>query len=407
MIVLVLNVGSSTLKATLYRIAGEVPETPPEPLWRANADWGRHPGKAAITVRSGGAARREWECAIEAPWEVVEPVLRTIWEGETRVLAGPQEIEAVGHRVVHGGQKLRESTRITAEVKAEIERVGEFAPEHNPLQASAITAAERVLGPAVPQIAVFDTAFHRTLEAGAYTYGGPYGWIEQGIRRYGFHGISYQYTSRRAASILGRASAGLRLVVCHLGNGCSLAAVRDGASVDTTMGFTPLEGLVMGSRSGSVDPAILIYLMRRHGYTAEQLDRMLNKESGLRGLSGVSADMREVMAARAAGNERARLALDVFTHRLCRDIGGMLVSLGGLDALVFTGGIGENSAELRAAVCERLGFLGLRLDPARNAASPADADVAKSDSAVRVLVVRTAEDWEIACECRRMARPAK
>ena len=403
MIVLVLNVGSSTLKATLYSVAAEVPETPPEPLWRANADWGRHPGRAAITVRGGDAAGRQWECAIGAPWEVVEPVLHTIWEGKTRVLAGPQEIDAVGHRVVHGGQKLRETTRITAEVKAEIERVGEFAPEHNPLQAAAVTAAERVLGPAVPQIAVFDTAFHRTLGADAFTYGGPYGWIEQGIRRYGFHGISYQYVSRRAASILGRESAGLRLIVCHLGNGCSLAAVRDGAGVDTSMGFTPLEGLVMGSRSGSVDPGILIYLLRRHGFTADQLDRMLNKESGLRGLSGVSADMREVMAARAAGNERARLAFDVFTHRLCREIGGMLVSLGGLDALVFTGGIGENSAELRAAVCGRLIFLGLRLDPERNAASLADADVAKSDSAVRVLVVRTAEDWEIACECRRMA----
>jgi acetate kinase len=250
----------------------------------------------------------------------------------------------------------------------------------------------------VPQIAVFDTAFHATMPEEARVYPGPYDWLEQGIRRYGFHGISHQYCSRRATQMV----ACRRLVSCHLGSGASLAAIRDGASVDTTMGFTPLEGLMMGTRSGSIDPGILIYLVRHKGYDAAELDRILNKESGLKGISGLSGDMREILTAIDRGDTRARLAFDMYVHRLCREVGGMVASLGGLDALLFTAGVGENCPPLREAVCERLAFLGVKMDGAKNAATPQDAVISLSDSAVRVLVVHTDEDGEIARECVRV-----
>jgi acetate kinase len=233
-------------------------------------------------------------------------------------------------------------------------------------------------------------------------YPGPYEWLEQGIRRYGFHGISHQYSSRRAAEILGRDLKSLRLVTCHLGDGCSLAAIRGGVSVDTTMGYTPLDGLMMGSRSGAVDPGILIHLLHHGGYDAERLDRVLNHGSGLKGISGLSEDMREIEAAMAQGHERARLAFEIYVHRVRAGIGAMATSTAGLDALVFMGGVGENSAAVRAAVCDALGFLGVKLDAGKNAGSPADEDIATPDSAARVLLVHTRENWEIARECVRV-----
>ncbi|TAF98671.1 MAG: acetate/propionate family kinase, partial [Oscillatoriales cyanobacterium] len=274
---------------------------------------------------------------------------------------------------------------------------------HNPINLEGIEAVEKILKN-VPQVAVFDTAFHSQLPPAAFVYPGPYEWLEEGIRRYGFHGISHQYCARRAAEILNRDSADLRLISCHLGNGCSLAAVRDGRSVDTTMGFTPLDGLMMGSRSGSIDPGIIIHLLRRSHFTAEELDNILNRNSGLKGISGVSSDMRLVAEAIANGNSRAQLALDIYIHRLRAGIGAMLASLGGLDALIFTAGVGENSAAVRAAVCEVFGFIGLRLDGEKNLNSPIDDDVAAVDSAVRVLVIHTQEDWEIARECWDISR---
>ncbi|SPE37435.1 acetate kinase [Candidatus Sulfopaludibacter sp. SbA3] len=326
--------------------------------------------------------------AIQSPADVLGAVLDTI----------PGPVEMVGHRVVHGGIAFRETARITPEVKEGIRTYCEFAPEHNRLELEAIEEAERILGSGVPQIAVFDTAFHATIPEPARVYPGPYEWLDRGIRRYGFHGISHQYVSRRAAQMV----ACDRLVSCHLGNGASLAAIRSGKSIDTTMGFTPLEGLMMGTRSGSLDPGILIYLVRHKGYDAAELDRLLNRESGLKGISGTSGDMREILSAIDQGNERARLAFDIYVHRLCREIGGMVASLGGLDALLFTAGIGENCPPLRAAVCERLSFWGIKLDVAKNAHTPEDADIAAADSAVRVLVVHTDEDWEIARECVRV-----
>jgi acetate kinase len=308
----------------------------------------------------------------------------------------------VGHRVVHGGHAFRDTVPIDARVREEIRKYCDFAPEHNRLELEAIEAAQEMLGPDIPEVAVFDTAFHATIPPAASVYPVPYEWYERGILRYGFHGISHRYASRRAAEILGRDPAGLRMVTCHLGNGASLAAVRDGASVDTTMGFTPLEGVMMGTRSGSIDPGILIYLVRHRGYGADRLDHVLNKESGLKGVSGISGDMREILAAIGRGDGRARLAFDVYTHRLCREIGAMTASLGGLDALVFTAGIGENCPPLRTAACERLAFLGMRLDEAKNAHPAMDSDIAAADSRVRVLVIRADEDWAIACECHRL-----
>jgi acetate kinase len=309
--------------------------------------------------------------------------------------------------VVHGGRAFRESTRITPKVRAGIAQAASFAPEHNRLELEAIDCMARILGPSAVQVAVFDTAFHATLPPPAYVYPGPYEWLDQGIRRYGFHGISHQYTSRRAAAILGKDLASLRMITCHLGNGCSLAAIRDGVSIDTTMGFTPLEGLMMGTRSGTIDPGIVIHLVRHKGYRAEELDRVLNKESGLRGVSGISGDMREVMEAVNRGNARAQLAFDIYVHRLRSEIGAMIGSLGGLDTLVFTAGVGENSPQVRAQAVEGFAFLGAKLDAAKNAQSPPDTDIAAPDSAVRVLVVHTQEEWEIARESFRVVGGVK
>jgi acetate kinase len=405
--ILVLNGGSSTLKATLREMEdGRPPADPTPTLWDAYAEWGRQSGKARIRVRAG-AASQETAIDIEAPRDVLRPVIESLWSGPAQAVEGPRDIAVAGHRVVHGGSLFQQATVVTPEVQEGIDRCAAFAPEHNPFELQGIQAAEQALGPGVPQIAVFDTAFHATLPLCARVYGVPYEWYQSGVARYGFHGISHQYASRRAAQILRRDPAGLRLVTCHLGNGASLAAVDGGRSVDTTMGFTPLEGLTMGTRSGSIDPAILIYLMRSRGYGVDRLDRALNKESGLKGVSGISGDMREILAAVDGGNQRAQLAFDVYAHRLLREIGGMAASLGGLDALVFTAGIGENCPPLREAVCRNLGFLGVRLDPEKNAAPPMDSDIATPDSAARVLVVHAEEDWEIACECRRMLNEAR
>ncbi len=370
---LIINAGSSTLKVSLFEVAANLPDLAPPPVWDADAEWHGH----------------------ESPGAALDSLIAKMGDRKG--------IDAVGHRIVHGGDAFHESVRVTPGVEATIARFGELAPEHNHLETAMIQAAARIFGPETLQVAAFDTAFHATLPPAAYVYPGPYEWLAGGIRRYGFHGISHQYVAQRAADMLGGGAKSARMITCHLGNGCSLAAIRDGKSVDTTMGYTPLEGLMMGTRSGSVDPGILIHLVRRGGYCAEDLDRMLNRESGLKGVSGISGDMREIVAAMARGEQRAQLAFDLYTHRLSAGIAGLIPSLGGLDALVFTGGVGENSAPVRAAACERLGFLGLKLDGGKNEPSPdADSDIAVADSAVRVLVIHTREQWQIAKECYRL-----
>lgn len=396
--ILVLNAGSSSQKSCLYELNDVLPDRPLQPLWEAQIDWTHQQDIAELKVKTAKGDRLEEELASDSRKAAISRMLETLWRGKTQVINDLNELDLVGHRVVHGGQDYQQSTLISPEVKEAIARLSVFAPVHNPINLEGIEVIENILGN-VPQIAVFDTAFHAQLPPAAFVYPGPYEWLENGIRRYGFHGISHQYCARRAGEILGQDLADLRLITCHLGNGCSLAAIRGGVSVDTTMGFTPLEGLMMGSRSGSIDPGILIHLLKQSDLTAEKLDDILNRNSGLKGISGVSGDMRQIGEAITQGNQRSQLALDIYIHRLRAGIGAMLASLGGLDALIFTAGVGENSAVVRSAVCEAFGFMGLKLDGEKNQHSPIDEDIAAVNSAVRVVVIHTQEDWEIAREC--------
>ena len=398
--ILVLNSGSSSQKSCLYNVGAALPDSPPRPLWEAKIDW--QDGGATLKVRTGTEKKRDEQLNPAKRTEAIAQLLQALVSGETQVLAKLSEIDVVGHRVVNGGREYTKPTLITPEVTAAIEKMAVFAPLHNRAELEGIAQIEKQCG-SVPQVAVFDTGFHATLPDAAAVYPGPYDWVERGIRKFGFHGINHQYCAGRAAQLLGRNLAQLKLVTCHLGNGCSLAAIRGGLSIDTTMGFTPLDGLMMGTRSGSVDPGILTYLLRQDRFDAKAMDEMLNANSGLRGISGVSSDLREVVAAMNNGNSRAKLAFDIFVHRLRSGIGSMIAALNGIDALVFTAGIGENSAEVRAAACANLGFLGLAIDPAKNVASPMESDISTAGSTVRVVVLAAQEDWAIARECWTLA----
>ena len=401
--ILVLNAGSSSQKSSLYEIDdnSDLPEIAPAPLWQADADWTHHRGTTELKISTASGIKIEDNLDTDVRSEVIKYILKTLWSGKTQVLTQASDIDIVGHRVVHGGNEFEKSTLVTPEVKTAISRMAVLAPLHNPANLEGIEVIERIL-PSIPQVAVFDTAFHRHMPLPAIVYPGPYEWFEQQIYRYGFHGISHQYCSRRAAQILGKDLESLKFITCHLGNGCSLAAVQHGHSIETTMGFTPLEGLMMGSRSGSIDPGIILYLLQQKKLTLEQLDETLNKASGLKGISG-TGDMRQVLLDIKVGKPRAKLAFDMFVHRLRFYIGAMLATLGGLDALVFTGGIGENAAEVRVAACESFAFLGLKLDAQKNEQSPVDQNISAVDSAIPVLIVHTQEDWAIARECWELA----
>ena len=399
--ILVLNSGSSSQKACLYEIGDALPENPPEPLWEGRIEW--NGDTAAITVRNlKGVAKKE-KLKVSSRNSVLRDLLATSWSGETRSIASAGEIDAVGHRVVHGGPRFHGPLLITNDVYSALAGLSQFAPLRIQAELEGMKIAADLLGD-VPQFAVFDTGFHRHMPAVAQTYPGPYEWFECGIRRYGFHGINHQYCATRTAQLIRKDLKSLKVVSCHLGNGCSVTGIRGGRSVDTTMGFTPLDGLMMGTRSGSVDPGILIFLMRQHGLNADQIDDMLNKKSGLLGISGLSGDMRDILAGMHRGNERAKLAFDLYVHRLRTVIGGMAVVLEGLDVLVFTAGVGENSPEVRAATCKGLEFLGVTMDLNRNKDTLLDRDISSPDSRVRVLVIRAAEDWAIAAECWKLCR---
>jgi len=398
--ILVLNSGSSSQKSALYEISGALPTHPPTPVWEGKIEWDGDQGE--MQVQNSRGANLKQRLKVESRRHAIEQLLNSLWTGDAFVVSAPSEIDVVGHRIVHGGQDFAQAILITKEVKSAIARMSIFAPLHNRAELEGIEIVEKHFGN-VPQVAVFDTGFHSRLPEAAAVYPGPYEWLARGIRRYGFHGINHQYCAARAAQLLGRELNSLKLVTCHLGNGCSLAAVLDGRSVDTTMGFTPLDGLMMGTRSGSLDPGILTFLMRAEKSTGEQLDDLLNRKSGLLGVSGLSSDMRQIVAAMKDGNARAKLAFDIFVHHLQSGVGAMIAVLGGIDALVFTAGIGENSPEMRAAACANFAFLGLKLDPAKNAQSHADEEISFSDSSVRVLIIRAQEDWAIARDCWRLA----
>jgi len=335
-------------------------------------------------------------------------IARALTDPSVGVIQDASEVLAVGHRVVHGGEAFLASTLVTDEVIAAIEDHARFAPLHNPANLVGIRAAQSLF-PDVPHVAVFDTAFHQTMPPRAYLYAVPYQYYrEHGIRRYGFHGTSHRYLAREGARMLGRAEEETRVITCHLGNGCSISAVRGGHCVDTSMGFTPLEGLVMGTRSGDLDPALVVVLADTLGVEAAEVVRILNKESGLLGLSGRSNDMREVSRAAAQGDERAALALEVFCYRVRKYIGSYLAVLGGADAIIFSAGIGENSPEVRRRVCRGLQELGIELEESANEeVQGTAADISAERSRVRVLVIPTDEERVIAEDAYQVACGAR
>jgi acetate kinase len=392
--ILVLNAGSGSQRVVLYDLGATLPATAPLPLWAAYADWNERPGKVMVHRTSSGATTNQ-EFNDTSRELVLTSLVQGLWERPQAVLQGSHEIDLVAHRVVHGGPHYRQSTLITTPVKEAIAAYAKVAGEHNRNTLAGMTLMEAIL-PGIPQMAAFDTAFHVTLPPEVTVYPGPYTWFEQGIFRYGFHGLSHQYAAERAAQLLQRDLASLRIVTCHLGGGCSLAAILNGRSINTTMGFTPLEGLMMNNRSGSIDPGIMLYLLRYGGYTVEQLDYTLNEASGLLGVSGIGNDLRELAATNLQTEPRAHLAIAIYVHRLRESIGAMLASLGGLDALVFTGGVGEHVATIRAGAVAPFGFMGLRLDDDKNAHAIPDADVSAVDASVRTLVIQAEEEWMIA-----------
>jgi acetate kinase len=384
--IVVFNAGSSSLKFGLYADNATL-------LAHGSIAWGGGPGQAELRFQRAGMPATTAEHDVRDYRTAVAQALENL-----RDLAA---ITAIGQRVVHGGSKFSRGVRIDAGVKAEIQRLVELAPLHNPAALEAIEAAEALL-PGVPQVAVFDTSFYSTLSAAHQVYPLPYQWFEQwGVRRFGFHGISHAYCAARAAEMLARSDAP-HIVSCHLGNGCSATASRGGIAVATTMGFTPMDGLMMGSRPGSVDPGILTYVQRHRGLTAAALDEILNHASGLEGVSGVSSDYRAVESAATDGNVRAGLALQIYAGRVREAVGALAVTLGRIDALVFTAGVGEHSAALRASVSDGLQCLGLRLDDGKNRDCRADTDIATGDSAGRILVIETQEELMIAREVGRL-----
>lgn len=391
--VLVVNAGSSSLKFRLLTVEGET-------TLLARGLIERVGGEATLTLASDGVRARQQPVAARDHVQAVERALAAL-----RELRAGIRIDAVGHRIVHGGARFVEPTLLDDDVLAELAALERLAPLHNGPGIAAARACRERLEAGIPMVAVFDTAFHAGLPAAAATYALPRELAERhGIRRYGFHGISYQYVTGRYAALAGVGADAATLIAFHLGNGCSAAAIARGRSVETSMGFTPLEGLVMGTRSGDVDPAVVAFLAGAENVSAAVVEGWLNERSGLLGLAGGSRDVRDLLA-RARGDERARLALDVFCHRARKYLGAYMAVLGGAPAVVFTGGIGEHQPEIRRRICDGMAWCGLVLDEARNrAAVGVEATVSAPDSAVRVLVLPTDEERVIAAEVARRLR---
>lgn len=336
--------------------------------------------------------------------DAIKMVLDALTDGEHGVIASMDEISAVGHRVVHGGEFFSGSVVIDGNVKKALDQCTPLAPLHNPPNLIGIEACEKAM-PNVPQVGVFDTAFHQTMPSSAYMYALPYDLYDKyKIRRYGFHGTSHKYVSLEAAKMLGKKPEDVKLVSCHLGNGSSITAVDGGKSVDTSMGFTPLAGVVMGTRSGDIDPAIVKFIADKEGKTLSEVDTVLNKESGVFGISGVSSDFRDLEAAASEGNERAQLALDMFAYSVKKYVGSYMANMGGADAIIFTAGIGENTSKMRSEILKNMEFFGIKIDEDKNsqAIRGAQMDIASADSKVRVLVIPTNEELMIAKETQEV-----
>uniref|UniRef100_A0A7V3YFU7 Acetate kinase n=1 Tax=Candidatus Caldatribacterium californiense TaxID=1454726 RepID=A0A7V3YFU7_9BACT len=396
--ILVVNCGSSTVKYQLFRMEDEDRY---EVVARGIVERIGIPG-SRLEHRSTLDTFVE-ERPVPNHRVALELVIAALTSGETRVLSGVGEIDAIGHRVVHGGEKFTGSVLITDEVLKAIRACADLAPLHNPPNILGIEACQELI-PGVPQVAVFDTAFHGTLPEYAYIYAIPYEYYEKyRIRRYGFHGTSHRYVAERAAKMMGRPLEELRLITCHMGSGVSFAAILYGKSIDTSMGFTPLEGLVMGTRCGDIDPAIVFFLMEKEGLSAKEVEEILNKKSGVLGISGISSDTRDIEDA-APHNHRARLTLDIIAYRAKKYIGAYYAILGGLDGLVFTAGIGENSPYIRKSICSGLEHLGILIDDERNTVRRKEALISRDDSRVQVMVIPTNEELVIARDTWRIAR---
>ena len=389
--ILVINCGSSSCKFQLFDMeTGTV-------LAKGNADRIGIDGK--LSYKSSKGVELEKDVELPNHKVAVKLVLSQLTDPETGVISDVSEISAVGHRVLHGGKYYSESVIVNDDVKRVIKECFPLGPLHNPANLTGIEACESVLPAGTPQVAVFDTAFHMTMPPKAYTYALPYEISEKySIRRYGFHGTSHRYVSKRAAEFLGISTEGLKMVTCHLGNGSSFAAVKDGKCVDTSMGLTPLAGICMGTRTGDIDPAIVPFLMQKEGLAPEEIDTLLNKKSGVLGVSGVSSDFRDLAKAASEGNERAQLALDMFSYQGSKIVGSYAAAMGGVDVIVFTAGIGENTDTIREAIIKPLEFMGAKIDPAKNNGTRCEAVISADDSKVKIVVIPTNEELAIAQE---------
>jgi acetate kinase len=387
MIVLIVNAGSSSHKFALYKLTEKELV---DPFWSGMIDWQKADRKAVITISNAKSKILNYQNHSE----VIQSLLAAIWKGNEKVLDDPKAIQAIGHRIVHGGSRFIQPTIITHDVKEEIKLLIPLAPLHNPANLEGIDQME-ALFPSIPQIAVFDTAYHATIPEFAKTYPIPLEWRNEGIIRYGFHGISHQYCALRAAELLNKDPTKIKMINCHLGSGCSLCAIKEGKSIDTTMGMTPLEGLMMGTRSGSIDPGILFYLIENKRFSANELHQILNFQSGLKAIGG-TADMR---ALQQKGHWQAKLAIEMFVYRLKLAIGSLAMALEGFNVLCFTAGIGENSAFIRKKTCEGLKHLNIFIDQEKNQNCHSDSILSTKASQADILVINTKEDWMIAQAC--------
>ena len=388
--ILVINCGSSSLKYQL--INSETEGVLAKGLCeRIGID-------GMLTYQPEGGEKEKSEIAMPTHTEAINAVLAALTNEKSGVIKSLSEVGAVGHRVVHGGEKFTSSCLINDESMKAIEECNDLAPLHNPANLIGIRACQELM-PGVPMVAVFDTAFHQTMPDVAYTYGIPYEYYEKyKVRRYGFHGTSHSYVSKRTAEIVGKPYDQMKIIVCHLGNGASISAVNCGKSVDTSMGLTPLEGLVMGTRSGDLDPAIIDFVGKKEGLSLDEMNEVLNKKSGMLGISGVSSDGRDLEAAAETGNKRSQLALDVFDYRVIKYIGAYAAAMNGVDAIAFTAGIGENNIKMRKDVCSSLTYLGVKLDEEKNNVRGEERIISADDSKVQVLLVPTNEELAIARE---------
>ncbi|MBQ9070906.1 MAG: acetate kinase [Clostridia bacterium] len=384
--ILVINAGSSSLKFQLIDMENE--------SVIAKGICEEIGGKSGFKFKVPG--REDYKVAVSLPThaEALQLVLDTLVDEKLGVISSVDEISAVGHRVLHGGEKLSGSVLVTEDVKKTIEECIDLGPLHNPANLKGIVECEKIMN--VPQVAVFDTGFHQTMPDYAYMYGLPYEYYEKyKIRRYGFHGTSHRFVAARAGELFGNPE--LNVVTCHLGNGASVSAVKDGKCFDTSMGVTPLEGIMMGTRCGNIDSAIIPYLMKKGEIsTADEIDKMMNKKSGMLGVSGITSDNQEICKLAAEGNERCILIKKMYCHQLTKLVGGYIAAMGGTDALVFTGGIGENTPDYRKYVCDKLAFLGVKIDDAKNATHGEEIEISTPDSTVKVYVIPTNEELVIA-----------